>query len=115
MLAYTPVQRSCQWPRQLLDRVPALAHDYSMTTSHTNCTHPATKADRAACRRRGFAPAPATTPQVRCHDCGAMHEATFSHISDHGQGDIYAVICTDRAINPDFLTDYYTTEVVIMP
>lgn len=34
-----------------LDRIGLAWHDCPMTTAHANCTHPATKADRAACRK----------------------------------------------------------------
>lgn len=39
--------------------------------------------------------------QTRCND-GTVHEATYSHEGQHGDGPVYAVVCRDG------LTDYYT-------
>lgn len=44
---------------------------------------------------------------VRCFECGQRHPAEFSHVSQHGGQDVYAVVC-----DVDGLTDYYTAEVV---
>ena len=41
--------------------------------------------------------------RVTCDNCGAEHVAEYSHESLHGQGPIFAVVCTE-----DELTDYYT-------
>lgn len=45
------------------------------------------------------------TLEVRCDECDELHPAEYSHESIHGQGPIYAVVCTR-----DGLTDYYTSE-----
>lgn len=50
---------------------------------------------------------PEAKKHVQCQECGANHEANYSHEGRFGEGPIYAVICT-----VDGLTDYYTTEVV---
>lgn len=42
---------------------------------------------------------------VCCHQCGNEHPAEYSHEGRHGEGPIYAVVCT-----LDHLTDYYTRE-----
>lgn len=47
------------------------------------------------------------TITVLCDECGQPHLGEYSHHSEHGQGPIYAVICT--ADGKD-LTDYYTLE-----
>lgn len=49
-----------------------------------------------------------TARYVTCDNCGSRHEATPSHQGTHGEGQIYAVVCT-----ADNLTDYYTSEGLI--
>jgi hypothetical protein len=44
---------------------------------------------------------------VSCHSCGATHQAEYSHNSPHNGQPVYAVVCT-----VDWLTDYYTSDVV---
>ena len=48
-----------------------------------------------------------TGGSVQCFECGAWHEAEYSHDGRFGEGPIYAVTCTDG-----LLTSYYTSEVV---
>lgn len=45
---------------------------------------------------------------VVCHECGAEHLGTYSHLGQYGEGPIYAVVCT-----ADDLTDYYTLEAAV--
>lgn len=46
-----------------------------------------------------------------CPDCeSTTHEAVYSHEGRYGEGPIYAVVCTR-----DWLTGYFTTEVVVVP
>lgn len=45
------------------------------------------------------------TRHVICDECGQRHIAEESHEGQHGEGTIYAVVCT-----VDWLTDYYTAE-----
>lgn len=51
------------------------------------------------------------TGTVTCQNegCGKEHVAELSHLSPHGGHKVYAVVCTD------WLTDYYTEEVVTLP
>jgi len=62
-----------------------------------------------------------TIPQVgrleTCERCGARdHEAVYSHEGRYGEGPIYAVVCTGGPeAEADWLTDYYTLEVVVIP
>lgn len=46
-----------------------------------------------------------TRGPVTCWTCGAPHPAEYSHEGRHGEGPIFAVVCT-----VDHLTDYYTNE-----
>lgn len=45
------------------------------------------------------------TGTVTCDQCGATHEATYSHVSQYGGHDVWAVVCS-----VDYLTDYYLRE-----
>jgi hypothetical protein len=45
---------------------------------------------------------------VDCDNCGGRHVAEESHQGVHGEGTIYAVVCT-----VDHLADYYTAERLI--
>lgn len=50
---------------------------------------------------------PGTT---ECRECGEQHFAEFSHISQYGENvRVYSVVCPKDA---NWLTDYYTDEVV---
>lgn len=63
---------------------------------------------------------PAGTPQseedqrergtVTCHTCGELHEAMYSHVSKFGGHRVFEVVCPI-----DWLTDWYTEEVVNFP
>lgn len=44
---------------------------------------------------------------VVCHHCDQLHEATYHHEGQFGEGPIYVVVCT-----ADDLHDFYTTEVL---
>lgn len=74
-----------------------------MTTTHATCSHEPTKRARTLCRKAAIARP--TFDHVTCDHCGAVHQAEFSHDGLHGEGPIFAVVCT-----VDQLTDYYTTE-----
>lgn len=45
------------------------------------------------------------TGTVLCDNCGAKHDAEFSHYGRHGEGALYEAECP-----VDFLTDYYTAK-----
>lgn len=45
--------------------------------------------------------------QILCQSCGEPHPAEYSHEGRYGEGPIYAVVCT-----VDWLTDYYTSELL---
>lgn len=49
---------------------------------------------------------------VKCQDCENEHEAVYSHESEHGQGAIYAVVCNTSLTGCEWLTDYYTSELL---
>lgn len=47
---------------------------------------------------------------VRCDYCDQLHQATYSHEGIHGEGPIYAVVCTIPDPVRGECVDYYTTE-----
>lgn len=58
-----------------------------MTNSHRACSHPATKIARATCRKAKAALP--TKPYIDlCDDCGAQHEAMYSHEGRFNEGAI---------------------------
>jgi len=44
-----------------------------------------------------------TTYVADCESCGGVHPAEFSHLSQWGGAEVFAVVCP-----VDYLTDYYT-------
>jgi len=86
-----------------------------VTTTHRPCPDCGAQTRQAfptttayvACTRCGHVH-PAVAEQKRqavCDECGQLHEATYSHEGQWGEGPIYAVVCTQ-----DWLTSYYTAE-----
>jgi hypothetical protein len=57
--------------------------------------------------RRPASPAD-TAARVECMQCGAEHPAEFRDVNQYGQK-VWTVVCTE-----DWLTDYYTDEVVFV-
>jgi hypothetical protein len=67
------------------------------TTSHRNCTHPATKAGRAKCRRDRAAQA-----EVTANEVAALRASYYDNTAD-GEEIIYAL----RNIDPTLTEGYY--------
>ena len=52
------------------------------------------------------------TGYVNCEHCGGVHEATYSHQSDHGNGPyaVYVAVCDGQ---PQWVEDFYTLDGVM--